>query len=894
VTGIPEALAAALQDRYVLERELGRGGMATVYLAHDVRHDRPVALKVLHREIAASLGPDRFKREIHVAAQLQHPHILPLHDSGEAAACLYYVMPYVEGESLRERLARDGELPVPEAVRLLCEITDALAYAHARGVVHRDIKPDNIMLAARHALILDLGIAKAVSEAGAGREVLTTAGVALGTPRYMAPEQAVADPHIDHRVDVYAVGVMAYEMLSGAPPFAGSTPQAVIAAHVTQQPIQLDVIRPGVSPQLSQIVAKCLAKRPSDRWQSAAELLAKLESLASTSGETIAAASALTPAAGRQAAPSRGRRTRGWLIGGGAVAAIAAALTIALAGRSAPEIRFGARSPVTVDPGLEIDPAVSPDGRFVAYAAGTLAESRVYVRQVDGGAAVAIAGDLPAGQRLPYWSPDGRRILFRSPRGIEIVSALGGPSRTVVPARGGAILLPGPWSPDGRQLAFARSDSLYVMPAIGGPPRLVAYGGDMHSFVWSPDGRWIAGIRGNRQSIHPSVRWFFGNLGASAVWLFPTGGGEPVQITDDHSFAASPLWMPRGRELLFLSNAEGGLDVYQVPLRSNGRPASAPRRITTGLNARAMSLAADGRRMVYEVFTETSNVWSVPIPTGSAIDLAQAEPVTRGNQVIETFDLSPDGRWLTFDSDRAGGPYLYRAPISGGEPQLVTSDSGAHFWPRWSPGGQEIVYHVFRHGQRRLFLVSAEGGQPTPVSGAEGDDRSPEWDRQGAGLYYLHDFDTPDAEIRYIGRDRLGRWGTPRRIARIDALPVAVSPDGRRLAFSSNKGLMLTTAVGESARVILPVSYRASELRPTYVSWSQDGRRLYYLALDSLDRASIWSIAPTGGTPTLLVRFDRPDREWHRYGFVASRNRFYFTLGDRQSDIWVTQLEESR
>jgi Tol biopolymer transport system component len=307
-----------------------------------------------------------------------------------------------------------------------------------------------------------------------------------------------------------------------------------------------------------------------------------------------------------------------------------------------------------------------------------------------------------------------------------------------------------------------------------------------------------------------------------------------------------------------------------------------------------MSLAADGRRMVYEVFTETSNVWSVPIPTGSAIDLAQAEPVTRGNQVIETFDLSPDGRWLTFDSDRAGGPYLYRAPISGGEPQLVTSDSDAHFWPRWSPAGQEIVYHVFRHGQRRLFLVSAEGGQPTPVSGAEGDDRSPEWDRQGAGVYYLHDFDTPDAEIRYIGRDRLGRWGTPRRIARIDALPVAVSPDGRRLAFSSNKGLMLTTAVGESARVILPVSYRASELRPTYVSWSQDGRRLYYLALDSLDRASIWSIAPTGGTPTLLVRFDRPDREWHRYGFVASRNRFYFTLGDRQSDIWVTQLEESR
>ena len=226
-------LTAALADRYRIEREVGAGGMATVYLAEDLRHGRQVALKVLRPELAATLGPERFFREIQVAARLQHPHILPLHDSGEAGGFLYFVMPYVEGESLRERLARVGELPVHDAVKILVEVVDALAYAHSQGVVHRDIKPDNVMLSGRHALVTDFGVAKAVSEA-TGRQQLTTAGVALGTPSYMAPEQAAADPNLDHRVDIYAVGAMAYELLTGRPPFTGMTSQQILAAHVTQ------------------------------------------------------------------------------------------------------------------------------------------------------------------------------------------------------------------------------------------------------------------------------------------------------------------------------------------------------------------------------------------------------------------------------------------------------------------------------------------------------------------------------------------------------------------------------------------------------------------------------------------------------------------------------------
>src|SRR5690349_24929683 len=273
--------------------------MATVYAAQDVRHGRRVAIKVLHPELTATLGPERFQREIHLTAQLQHPHILPVHDSGETAGRLWYVMPFVQGESLRQRLAREGELPVAEAVRLLVEIVEALAYAHAHGVVHRDIKPDNILLSGRHALVADLGVAKAVSAAGAESAAgddaaLTSTGLALGTPRYMAPEQVAADPHLDHRVDIYAVGVMAYEMLSGTRPFPGMTPQAVFAAQATMAPTPLEQLRPGIPPLLSQIVARCLAARPADRWQSADELLAQLERVRVT-GEDVATPAGVTP-----------------------------------------------------------------------------------------------------------------------------------------------------------------------------------------------------------------------------------------------------------------------------------------------------------------------------------------------------------------------------------------------------------------------------------------------------------------------------------------------------------------------------------------------------------------------------------------------------------------------
>jgi hypothetical protein len=290
-------LNQALSDRYRLERELGAGGMATVYLAHDVKHERQVAIKVLRDDLTASLGAERFVREISIAAGLTHPHILPLHDSGQAGGRLFYVMPFVDGQSLRQRLGKSGELPIVEAVRILRDVADAMAHAHQRGVVHRDLKPENIMLTGRHALVTDFGVAKAVSEA-TGRQTLTTAGVALGTPAYMSPEQATADPHADHRSDIYSFGVMAYELLAGLPPFVGRTPQEVLAAQVTTAAVPVSTHRASIPPMLAALVMHCLEKKPADRPQSAEELLPVLEALMTPSGGITPTGTAPWTAAG--------------------------------------------------------------------------------------------------------------------------------------------------------------------------------------------------------------------------------------------------------------------------------------------------------------------------------------------------------------------------------------------------------------------------------------------------------------------------------------------------------------------------------------------------------------------------------------------------------------------
>ena len=279
-------LQTSLADRYRIERQLGRGGMATVFLALDLRHDRPVALKVLHPQLALALGPERFHREIRLCARLQHPHILAVHDSGDADGQLWFTMPYVEGETLRSRLARETQLPVDDALRIAREVADALHYAHQHGVIHRDIKPENILLSGEHALVADFGLARAVS--AETDERLTETGLSLGTPHYMSPEQALAQRDVDQRTDVYSLGCVLYEMLAGEPPYTGRTPQAILAKQLSEPLPHLHTVR-EVPLALERAVTKALARSPADRFSTMADFAHALERGRADTGETVAA-----------------------------------------------------------------------------------------------------------------------------------------------------------------------------------------------------------------------------------------------------------------------------------------------------------------------------------------------------------------------------------------------------------------------------------------------------------------------------------------------------------------------------------------------------------------------------------------------------------------------------
>jgi Tol biopolymer transport system component len=544
---------------------------------------------------------------------------------------------------------------------------------------------------------------------------------------------------------------------------------------------------------------------------------------------------------------------------------------------------------------MEIEPTLSPDGRLIAYGAGLMPSLEIRVRQVEGGPALAVAKESQRPQRWPSWSPDGSRIMFATPRGIEIVSALGGTARVVVPHEpdphadpwgSSGLLMPGGWTPDGKSIAFIRADTLYLQALAGGSPRRLAQGGQMHSLAWSQDGRWIACVLGNRQAQQPG--FLFANGGAATLGLIPASGGEPKPLLEDDYYSASPVWGPDGKSLIFVSNRAGGVDLYQMRLARDGRPEGEPSRLTNGLRALSVSVARDGRRLVYSDFEERSNVYSMPIPERGPVSVRDAEPVTRGNQVIEDMGLSRDGHWLAFDSDLSGNHDIYRMRLPDGEPERLTEDEAEEFWPTWSADGGEIVFHGFPGGRRHLFLMSSDGRDRRQITDGPDDDRSPEWSPDGRTVYYLRNFNGPGNEIRALDRRKDGTWSPPRTLFRGETFPALPSPDGRLVAFANVGTVRVIRPDGDSVRTLVPMGDVAGP-RALYVDWSDDGRTIYYLALDPAERATIWSVPLTGGAPELLVRFDDPTREWHRFGFKVRRGRFYFTVGDRQSDVWMAE-----
>ncbi len=869
-------IAAALADRYVIEREIGAGGMATVYLARDRKHDRDVALKILRADLSAVLGGDRFLNEVRITARLDHPHILTLIDSGEADGVLYYVLPYVRGESLRARLEREKQLGLEEALNITRQIASALDYAHQQGVVHRDIKPENILLHEGEAMLTDFGIALAVKEAGGNR--LTETGLSLGTPQYMSPEQATGDRTLDARSDVYSLAAVLYEMLAGEAPVTGATAQAMIAKLMTERPTRLRVVRDTVPEGVDTAVAKALAKTPADRFASAGDFSVALHRFASG------------PPSGSTTPVATWHRREVWLGAAGAILLMALALgTYRLARSPAPALTIGRSDQLTADPGLEIQPAISPDGKLVAYAAGNATRMRIFLRPVGGGRTIPLSDDSSAVETQPRWSPDGASLLFLTRGGVSVGPALGGASRPLVPPSTRAAAASATWSPDGREIAFVRADSLLASPVDGSRTRFLATVRDLHSCAWSPNGKWIACVSMNHESVRPGTS--FGNLAPSAIVLVPAAGGTPVRVVEPQAFNQSPMWTPDGGRLLFISNRDGPRDIYALALSSSGRARGTPARLTTGLGAISISISADGRRLAYAVYSARANIWSLPIPTGAPVGADLATPLTSGSQVIESMRLSRDRRWLVYDSDLRGNADIYRIPVGGGASEQLTSDSADEFAGDLSPDGRAVAYHSWRTGTRDIEVRPLDGGPVERVTATPAQESYPTWSPDGRSLTF---YDQTRPFASYVThRAEGGRW-TPPALLASSAVDAAWSPDGQSMVLVNTESdaypgpVVVMPASGGQGRQLFQPS--ASAPLADKAIWSVDGRTVYYKAHDSQGRASFWAVSAAGGNPRLLVRFNDPGRQSSRRDFAADARGFFFAIEDRQSDVFVAEV----
>lgn len=882
---LPTELTEALSSRYRFVRELGAGGMAIVYLAHDLRHDRDVAVKVLKPEVATAIGVNRFLAEIRLTGNLKHPHILPLFDSGSAGSLLFYVTPFIEEGSLGARLGREGRFPIAEVIHILRQVADALAYAHAARVIHRDLKPDNILLSGRHVFLADFGIAR-LETTGTSAPTITSAGVMAGTPAYMAPEQIVG-AGIDQRCDIYALGVLGYELFTGTPPFTGSK-QNLVAAQLTRLPEPVTRLRQDIPSSLAALVMRCLEKQPEQRWQRAEDLQAALEEIEKEGVRTPA----------RKRAPSVLFVTAGIFI-----ALAAAGLWWFLRNPARPPVRsVGRITHVTSEPGLELDPAIGPDGHTMVYVEGPHGRQRVVLRQLAGSQIVPLLDEhFGDAQRWPQWSPDGTHVVFQAGRktwvgrvsiacgAIYEVPALGGSPRRLTEAREDSTARAPSYSADGTQVVYADTDGLYAIRSSGTARRLIAETAT-NSPRWSPDGSMIAYVHG--ALLFSFGEEMLGNTETSSLHVLMTSTGRSRQITTGEWLDTDPVWLPQGRTLLFVSNRGGSRDIYSLRLTPAGEPDREPLRLTSGLNAHGISVSKDGRLLAYSAYAPNDTIWSLEIPANGVASVAQARQLTFANEKIEKLSVSPDGKWLGYDSDRNGPADIWKMPIAGGAPEQITRGPNNKWINGWSPDGREIVFHSMRGGQRDLFVVSADGRLTETVAATPREEQHAGWSPDGNSIVY--DVTSLGGSLErseaYIVT-RAGRgspWGIPRQLTKHGSSDPKWSPDGRLIAFCAGGQLRVIFPDGTGERVLVESAPNRPE--PAYPVWSNDSRSIFYKAYDRDRKSTIWSVPVTGSPPRLLVRFDDPSRRSLRREFATDGVRLYFTVGREESDIWTMEL----
>jgi Tol biopolymer transport system component/tRNA A-37 threonylcarbamoyl transferase component Bud32 len=800
-----QRLTAALSDRYRIERELGSGGMATVYLAQDIKHDRRVAVKVLRPELAAVIGAERFLAEIKTTANLQHPHILPLHDSGSVDGFLFYVMPYIDGESLRDRLNRERQLPVNESVRLATEIASALDYAHRHGVVHRDIKPENILLHDGSALVADFGIALAVSTAG-GR--MTESGMSLGTPNYMSPEQAMGEREITPRSDVYALGCITYEMLVGEPPFTGPTAQAIVARVMTEEPRGLTIQRKSIPPHVEAAVHTALSKLPADRFASAAEFAAALND--PTRVSTIAM---------RAAPPLRKFRWHATVIIAAAALVAGTALGMLLKRQPAAQGPGVVRVLMTLPDSGGVWPldnasiAISPDGRRIAYVGPSKTGRMLWVREMNEFEGKALAGT--EGAQAPFFSPNGEVIGFfgegTQQARLMVTPATGGMVRTVV--SDSATAYGGSWGRDG---------NIYFTYALGGIARVAEEGGALFR-VSRPDT--AAG-----EQEHDYVQTLPGGKGA-IVQVWKGSGNENVIAA--LSFATGKVkTIAKGTFARFLPPDKlvyGTSDgrVFAVTFDEKALAATAePVQVLDNVRAEPTNgtlqfAVSESGALVYVPGGENERdvVWVSRNGTETSVDSTW---VGHFSDVA----LSPDGSRLAIAIAGNDGTAVWVKRLPNGSLTRLTL-TGASDRPTWTPDGRTVAYLGSRGGKRTAWMRRADGSndeQPVNRKAPQLDEVSFSPDGR---LTILRTIGTTPNSRKLLIATSPDSAPKPLVHTDYDNYAAVISPNGRWMAYGSNESHQDEVYVRpfpavDSARWTISVSGGTEPV------WSRSGRELFF------------------------------------------------------------------
>jgi len=782
-------LNAALDGRYRIERELGQGGMATVYLAADVRHGRQVALKVLKPEVASVVGAERFLAEIRTTAKLQHPHILPLFDSGEADGFLFYVMPYVQGESLRERLNREHELPVEDAVRIAMQVAEALQHAHGLGVVHRDVKPENILLQQGNALVSDFGIALALGGQPAAR--LTETGLTLGTPRYMSPEQATGGSNVGPATDVWALGCVLYEMLAGEPPFGGSTPQAILGSIVSGSAEPVARRRRSTPAHVAAAVAKATERVPSDRFTSAQAFARALGDRGFRHGE--------------RAGPRR------WLVGVGAAAAVyllgLLTWTAVRPTSASPPVRL-------VIPGVRPTPqfrsvALSDDGLHTAHGG-----QRLTIRRTTD---VAVADTIAEEGGAPFFSPDGESVAYFGGTDLMWIPTTGGVP-TVLARIAGSRTRGGTWGDDGT-IVWATTSGLYRVAVAGGDVETLATpdtaageleytwpeflpGGDAVLFTIVP-----RGARSGRDAAIASL-----DLVSREITRVLDGGSAPRYAESGY--------------LVF--SVDGSLRAVEFDARSQrvrGDPVELSIEgvaVVDGWGA-DFDIASDGT-LAYHVSAER------PVTLAWRDLEGREEPLDMPPALYGYRRISPDGRRIVYDKRLpGGGPTrdLYIWDLERGVEVRFTDDPGEEFFGDWSPDGDSIYYSSDRGGgPLNIFRRAADGsGVPELVAPYPSNQMLNDVLPDGSGILFARP-NEGRFDIELLSLEE------PPRVRALVSTPAAeynafASPDGRLYAYQTDRDgqfevWVRSLASPADAPVKVSVNGGADPM------WSRTGGELYY------------------------------------------------------------------